>query len=76
MKSPCFPVDVKQAETREVATKVLLLGVNNFAVKHGLWLDRRGHQSPVESPELVASRSTRDGAKRDWLTNVTVKADR
>lgn len=36
MKSPCFPVDVKQAETREVATKVLLLGVNNFAVKHGL----------------------------------------
>lgn len=32
IKSPCFPLDVKQAETREVATKVLLSGVNNFAV--------------------------------------------
>lgn len=36
MKSQYFPVDVKQAETREVETKVLLLGVNNFAVKDGL----------------------------------------
>lgn len=66
MKSQYFPVDVKQAETREVETKVLLLGVNNFAVKDGLWLDGRGHQSPVESPRACGVTFHR-GWSETWL---------
>ena len=41
-----------RCETGALETKVPLLGVNNFTVKHGLWLASGGHQSPVESPPL------------------------
>lgn len=62
-KSPCFRVDAEQQKL-EVATKVLLLGVNNFAVKRGLWLASRGHQSPVEGPW---ARDVTFWSRRDWL---------
>ena len=74
MKKSCVcPVDVKLPETREVATKVLLLGVNNFAVKRGLWLDGRGHQSSVENPEARGV-TLHKGWDETWLADrVTVE---